>query len=93
MCLENVLGALAVDFFVRGKDEEVVHVDDKPSFCDHVLEGVVHELLKHSWGVGESKEHDHWFKEPLMDDENRLPLMAIFDVDVVIAPSDIKLGE
>ena len=41
---------------------EVVHVNDKPSFSDHVTERIVHESLKGGRGVGESKEHDSGFK-------------------------------
>ena len=80
-------------FFIRGEDKEVVHINDEPSFCDHVSEGVIHELLEHCWGVGESKAHYSWFKEALMCDKGSLPLVAIFDADVVVSPADIKLGE
>ena len=86
-------GAFTVGFFVGRKDEEAIHVDDEPSFGDHVSEGVVHESLERGWRVCESKEHDHWFEEPFMGNKGSLPLMAIFDLDVVITPSDVKLGE
>ena len=42
---------------VRGVDKEVVHVDNKPSFCNHVVKGVIHESLKGGGGVGETEEH------------------------------------
>ena len=80
-------------FFIRGEDKEVVHVDAEPSFCNHVSEGVIHELLECRWGVGESKEHHSWFKEAFMCDEGGLPLVAIFDANIVVPPADIKLGE
>ena len=83
----------SMGFFVRGEDKEVIHVDDKPSFCNHVSEGVVHELLECHWGVGESEEHHRWFKEAFMRDEGSLPLVAIFDVHIVVSPADVKLGE
>ena len=41
---------------------EVIHVDDEPSFSDHVVEGVVHESLEDSGRVGESKEHNCGFE-------------------------------
>ena len=59
---------------IRGVDEKVVHIDDKPSFYDEVPEWVVHELLKHGGGVHKSKEHDCGFKEPLVGDEGGLLL-------------------
>ena len=83
----------AVGFFIWGEDEEVIHVDDEPSFSNHVLEGIIHESLECCWRVSESKEHDHWFKEPFVGDEDGFPLMTIFAADIVVAPLDIKLGK
>ena len=34
--LEDAAGSLGVGFWVGGGDEEVVHVNDEPSFSDHV---------------------------------------------------------
>ena len=33
---------------VRGVDEKVIHVDDEPSFSDHITKGVIHKLLEGS---------------------------------------------
>ena len=53
-------------FFVEGSigriNQEVIHVDDKPSFSNHVMKGVVHEPLEGCGGVGESEEHDSGFE-------------------------------
>ena len=78
---------------IGGEDEEVVHIDDEPSFCDHISKGVVHESLESGGGVSEAKEHDGWFEEAFMSDEGGFPLVSVFDADVVVAPSDIKFGE
>ena len=91
--MKDALGAFTVGFFIWGEDEEVIHVNDKPFFGNHVLEGIVHESLECFWGVSESEEHDCWFKEFLMCDEGGFPLVTIFDVDIVVAPSNTKLGE
>ena len=82
-----------MSFWVRGGDEEVVHIDDEPSLSDHILEGVVHESLECSGGVAKAKEHDRRFKESFVGDKGRLPLVTIFDADVVIPPSNVELGE
>jgi len=50
--LEDTFGAFLMSSRVGGEDKEVVHVDDEPSFCDHVSEGVVHEPLEGGGGVG-----------------------------------------
>jgi len=91
--LEDTFGAFLVGSSVGGEDKEVVHVDDKPSFRDHISEGVVHESLEGGRGVGETKEHDSGFEEAFMGDEGGLPLVSVFDADVVVAPSNIELGE
>ena len=91
--LEDTFGTFTMGFFIRREDKEVTHIDDEPSFCDHISEGVVHEPLKCCWGIGESKEHHGWFEEAFMCDEGGLPLVAIFDVNVVVSPADVKLGE
>jgi len=91
--LEDMLGAFLLGSGVGGEDEEVIHVDDEPSFCDHVPEGVIHESLESGRGVGEAEEHDSRFKETFMGDEGGFPLMSIFDADVVVAPSNIEFCE
>ena len=78
---------------VGGVDKEVVHIDDEPSFGDHVVEGVVHETLEGGGGVGEPEEHHSWFEKAFMGDEGRFPLVTIFDSYVVIPPPYVKLGE
>ena len=91
--LEDALGAFAVGFFVRGEDKEVIHINDKPSFGDHVTEGVIHEPLKHGGGVGEPEEHYCRFEEAVVCDKGGLPLVAILDADVVVPPADVKLSK
>ena len=36
--LEDSFGAFGVKMMVRGGDEEVIHVNDEPSFSNHVPE-------------------------------------------------------
>ena len=91
--LENTMGLLSMSCWIRGGDEEVVHVNDKPSFSNHTSEQVIHELLECDKGVTEIKEHDHQFEESLVGDEGYFPLVTIFDVDIVIPPANIKLSE
>ena len=54
--------SLGVGGFIGGEYEEIVHVDDKPSFSDHVSEGIVHKALEYGRRVVETKEHDSGFK-------------------------------
>ena len=50
-------------------------------------------MLEHCRRVGESKEYYSGFKESFVCDEGSFPLVAIFDVDIVVPPADVKLGE
>ena len=50
--LQDAFGAFFVESDIRGVDKKVIHIDDEPSFSDHVAEGVVHESLKGGGRVG-----------------------------------------
>ena len=78
---------------VGGEYEEVVYVDDKPSFNNHVSEEVIHKMLECGRGVVETEEHHGGFKQSFVGNEGCLPLVSILDVDIVVSPSNIKLGE
>ena len=91
--LKDVVSLFGVGFWVWGGDEEVVHVDDEPSFSDHVSERVVHESLEHGRGVAKAEEHDGWLEEPLMHNESHLPLVTILDADIVVSPTNIEFSE
>ena len=64
-----MFGAFLMEGGVRGEDKEVVHVDNKPPFSDHIMKRVIHELLEGSGRVGEAEEHNCGFKQPLVGDK------------------------
>ena len=72
---------------------QVVHIDLEPSLGNHVSEDMIHEHLKSWRGVTETKEHYSGFKEAERSNECRFPLVFLLNANVVIAPSNIKLGE
>ena len=74
-------------------NEEVIHVNDEPSFCDHIVKGVIHEALESGRRIGKTKEHHSGFEESLMGDEGGFPLMPVFDSDIIVSPLDIELGK
>ena len=55
--------------------------------------GIVHKSLERGGGVGKPEEHYRWFEEAFMCDESGLPLVTVFDADIVVPPADVKLGE
>ena len=70
-----------------------MYIDDEPSFSNHVPEEVVHESLERCWGITKAKEHDCWFEESFVRDEGCLPLVTIFDADIVVPPSNVEFRE
>ena len=80
-------------FVIVGVDEEVVHIDNEPSFSNHIPEGVGHESLESGGGIGHAKEHNHGFIESPVGNEGGFPLVSILDLDIVISLLHVKLGE
>ena len=91
--LKDAAGSFSIGFGVGGGNEEVVHIDDKPSLSDHVSEQVIHESLEYCGGVAEAKEHDSGLKKSFVGDEGYLPLVTIFDLDVVVSPMNIEFSK
>ena len=91
--LENAFRTFLMEGGVGGVNKKIVHIDDEPSFGNHVAEGVVHEALEGGGRIGESEEHHRGFEESFVSDEGRLPLVAIFDSYVVVPPADVELSE
>ena len=54
---------------------------------------MVHECLKHGWCIAEAKEHYGGFKESEGGDECCLPLICLLDMNVIVSPLDVELGE
>ena len=81
------------DFIIFGSNNHIVHIDVEPSLCNFLLEDVIHHCLKGSWGVGQAKEHDCWFKESFTGLEGGFVLVAFFDTNIVVSPVDVELGE
>ena len=83
---------------VKGKvplsmDAKIVHINFKPSFSNHISEDVIHKCLECGWGIVEAEEHYCGFKEPEGSDECSLPLISLMDSNVVVPPTNIKLGK
>jgi len=78
---------------VGGHDQHVVHVHCQPAFSDFILKYGIHHHLEGGGGVGEAEEHDHQFIQSFIRDEGSLPFITLLDTHVVVAPSNIKLGE
>ena len=54
---------------------------------------MVYECLKCEGSIAKSKEHDSGFKQSHGSNEGSLPLVLLLDVDIVVSPANVKLGE
>ena len=54
---------------------------------------MVHECLEGAGGIAEAKEHDSQLKKTQRSDERCFPLIFLSDLDVVVSPSNVELGE
>ena len=80
-------------FGVGGEDQEVIHIDEEPSFSYHVAERVVHESLECGGGIGHPEEHYERLEESSVCGEGAFPLMSVLDSDVVVSPPDVEFSE
>ena len=54
---------------------------------------MIHEGLESWWGIAEPEKDDCGFIKTKGGDEHSFPLMLLLNVNVVVTPSYIKLGE
>ena len=92
--LKHTSGTFMVEsYIIFGVDSHIVHVDLEPFLQEHVCKDVIHECLEHGGSIAESEEHDNGFEESHGGDESHFPLVLFPDVNVVISPTNVELGE
>jgi hypothetical protein len=57
------------------------------------LEYLIHYSLKGGRTIGETKVHHEWLKEASIFVEGFFPLIALLDMDIIISPVHVELGE
>jgi hypothetical protein len=63
------------------------------SLCDEVLEYLIHHSLEGGQTIGETKVHHKWLKEVSICAESGLPLITLSDMDIIVSPVHIELGD
>jgi hypothetical protein len=86
--VQDLSDDLAVFFQVLGEDEDVID-----AVIDKILEDVIHHGLEGGWAVSNTIQHYQQLKEPLVTLKGHFPFVAFLDLDVLVAPLDIKFGE
>ena len=67
----------------------VIHINQYPSFSHFLLKDSIHHGLKGGGGICESEEHYCGFEQPFRGEECPFPFISLFDLNIVVAPSDI----
>ena len=78
---------------IFGVDADVIHINFQPFFHYYIGEDVVHKGLERRQCVAKPEEHHCWFKKSQGGNKGGFPLVFFTNVDVVIAPSDVKFRE
>jgi hypothetical protein len=92
--LEDTADQSTVEFkVIIGGNDNVVHVDEQPPFYCFFSEDVIHHCLEGGWRICQSKEHDHWFKQPFAGFEGGFVFISFFQMDVVVSPVNVELSE
>ena len=91
--VQYLAGSFLAVLKVFSEHQNIIHVDDQPSFSDHVSESGVHECLEGRQRVASPEEHDQGFIEAVGGGERCFPLVSLPNVNVVVPPSDVHLRE
>jgi len=75
------------------EDEDVIKVYTYSPFHDEVPEYVIHHGLEGGWAVCETEEHYQRFEQSLVGLKGCLPLVTLTNVNIVVPPANIQLGE
>src|ERR1700722_1729760 len=76
-----------------GSDQEIVHINVKPSFIEFLSEYLVHHCLERGRRVAKAEEHDEGFETSAVRDEGCFPFIAFLDPNIVISPANVEFGE
>lgn len=76
-----------------GEDENVVQIDHHLALTNEISEQIIQHSLKCGWRIGKPKEHNQGLKQSSVGPKCGFPLISFLDPDVVVTPTDVKLGE
>ena len=80
-------------FSLTAKDEDVVHIDDDYPLVNEFFEEVIHHHMEGGGTVCQAKEHHQGLKEASVHPEGSFPLVSLFNMHVVVSPTDVQLCE
>jgi hypothetical protein len=81
--------------FIQGasEDQDVIEIDQDNFLHDKVLEDLIDHSLECGQTIGETKLHYQGLKEASIYAECCLPLIALTDMDIIVSPAHVELGE
>ncbi|KIJ42184.1 hypothetical protein M422DRAFT_171584, partial [Sphaerobolus stellatus SS14] len=75
------------------EDKDVINVDNDNSLINELLEDFIHHCLESCRTICQAKEHDQRFKKASVGSESSLPFISLFDANIIVPPSNIKLSK
>ncbi len=75
------------------EDWDAVEIDSQFALDDKIHEDVIHEHGEHAGRIQKTKEHDVWLEETMACHKRSLPLIASFNLNVVVPPAYVQLCE
>jgi hypothetical protein len=74
-------------------NEQVIHVDNEPSFINVVSEEMAHKHLECGRGVAKTKKHDGCLEEAKGGNECCLPMVLRSNQHIVVSPVYVHFGK
>src|SRR5712672_3385440 len=90
---KDVVGKCVKEWQGGVEEENIIEVDDEMAFIDKIQEDGVHKGLEGYGCVTKTKGHDKWLEEAKRALDGCFPFVTFSDTDVIVTPTDIKLGE
>lgn len=78
---------------IHAVDQNVVYVNSHLSSCDQICKDCIHEGLECRRRISETEVYNAWLEGFVVGDERCFPLVCLLDLNVIVTPPDVKLGE
>ena len=88
---ENMSDMVTMKSLQFGVHEDVVQIDYHKN-VGHILEDVVHKVLKCGWCIGKSHWHDKKFEGAIVGPKHCFPFVTRGDANIVVTGAQVEFG-
>src|ERR1700723_55100 len=79
-----------LDIVLWSDNEYVADVNEYDALINEISENGIHHFLKCHGRIAETKEHNRGFKQSTRANECCFPLIPLFNLDVIVTPTDVE---